>query len=464
MNPELSDESLIELLTRSLNASGPADAVGRVVSFDAEERVVTVAGENYQLEKSQGVWVLGSGKASASMACGLEKVMGEEIRDGIVIAPPGVPDIPRRVQVFEGSHPQPDSNNLASTLELIDLAESIPPGDLVFFMISGGTSALLCKPAGELEIDDVGTLHHLLLQSGSNIYEMNSVRTACSSVKGGQLLRHLDQTRLVDLIISDVPGDDFRTIGSGPTTPGPIDVDEARRILKRYNLWDKVPKRIREFIEQQAQYDGRRDIAPHPGEHRQHLIASASMLAETVAGELREAGYKVWIDEEAYDLPIEKLEKKILGVLDTDNTHDARIDPDAESSADVEPNPDVEINPDANVSAGSCYIFYGESSVDVQGDGKGGRNQEIALRIARHLENRPGVLFASLGTDGVDGPTDAAGAIVTADTLEKARSAGVDPEDYLKNNDSWNFFDKVGGHIKTGPTGNNLMDIQLLMS
>src|SRR5690625_5302152 len=337
----------------------------------------------------------------------------------------------QRIRALEGSHPLPDANSLASTYELIDLATKIPDGSLVFYLLSGGSSALLCRPAGELELDDLVATHQLLLTSGANIHEMNVVRTALSSVKGGQLLQYLSHTDLVDLVISDVPGDLLRSIGSGPTTTGTVRFGEAYQVLQRYNLGDRVPESVQRFLNERREVAPDHTVAPHPGPHHQFLISSAGILARRVAAECRRNGYEAEVMSPAYDAPIGEVEKMIVSRIRKEQAAD-----------------------------GKCLIWFGESSVNVSGSGKGGRNQELALRIARHLMPGDGVVAASVGTDGVDGPTDAAGAVVSGDTLQIAAGKGLDPQAYLQNNDSYTFFDQTGGLIKTGPTGNNLMDLQ----
>src|SRR5690625_3617504 len=202
----------------------------------------------WTLSPDQDVYLLGSGKAAVTMARALEEIFKERIRDGLVIVPQGVAEPMQRIRALEGSHPLPDANSLASTYELIDLATKIPDGSLVFYLLSGGSSALLCRPADELELDDLVATHQLLLTSGANIHEMNVVRTALSSVKGGQLLQYLSHTDLVDLVISDVPGDLLRSIGSGPTTPGTLRFGEAYQVLQRYNLGGRAPDSMRRFL------------------------------------------------------------------------------------------------------------------------------------------------------------------------------------------------------------------------
>lgn len=472
-----SKKILRSLIPVALKEMHPSKIVSRQVSFDPEMKTLSINGESVTLEKNKKVWILGSGKASASMARALESILGDWIRDGLVITPAETSSTLKTVQLLEGAHPIPDKNSLAATYELIHLAEKIPEGDLVLYLLSGGSSALLCMPAGNLDLEDLTSTHRLLLHAGADIHEMNVIRTVLSGVKGGQILQYLSHTRLVDLIISDVPGDEFRTIGSGPTTPGILDYDRAFRILKEYELWRKIPHEVRIHIARGMHDHKTILVEGQPLEHRQFLVSSASMLAEEVAGQCRRHGYEPKIIHPAYNLPIEELETLILEKIHSTNPGKpiSRMT-DGEETPDINrPDPQTaknrpeDINETPSDTADSerphkhALIFYGESSVNVTGSGNGGRNQEISLRIARQLTPGNGVTFASVGTDGVDGPTDAAGAIVDGYTTLEAERKGLDPDSYLKNNDSWHFFDQVGGHIKTGPTGNNLMDLQVIL-
>src|SRR5690625_3012657 len=266
----------------------------------------------WTLSPDQGVYLLGSGKAAVTMARALEEILKERNRDGLVIVPQGVAEPMQRIRALEGSHPLPDANSLASTYELIDLATKIPDGSLVFYLLSGGSSALLCRPADELELDDLVATHQLLLTSGANIHEMNVVRTALSSVKGGQLLQYLSHTDLVDLVISDVPGDLLRSIGSGPTTTGTVRFGEAYQVLQRYNLGDRVPESVQRFLNERREVAPDHTVAPHPGPHHQFLISSAGILARRVAAECRRNGYEAEVMSPAYDAPIGEVEKMIV--------------------------------------------------------------------------------------------------------------------------------------------------------
>ncbi|MEX1010471.1 MAG: DUF4147 domain-containing protein [Balneolaceae bacterium] len=434
-----------DLFLKALEAVSPEKAIHNAVQFDAVSGLLSVQDHTRQLEAEERIYIIGSGKAAASMAKAMQEIFGSRIADGLVIAPApgeGQPPLPKRIgpiQVLQGAHPLPDHNSLAATYELLHLARTIPKDATVFTLLSGGTSALLCMPDGELELEELAATHQLLLNAGAGIHEMNRVRKSLSAVKGGRLLEVLSHTRLTDLVISDVPDDDFATIGSGPTTPGTIDYQHAFTILKQYGLWEEVPHEVRTHLARGMHEFPEGLTVPTPEGHRQVLVSSARILADE-AGRLAEnEGYHTAIHHPAYDAPIEEVEQTIRE--DIDNT----------------------LSDKASQSDRVCHIYYGESSVHVTGNGKGGRNQELALRLARHLKPGREVTILSAGTDGVDGPTDAAGAVVHQESLQEARERGLNPGEFLANNDAWSFFHRAGGHLKNGPTGNNLMDFQMVL-
>ncbi len=437
MNPDEREDTILNILLESLELMSPEHAVRHQIGLNQQDddALFTIFGNDIKLDKSEKIWVIGSGKASVAMARAVEEILEDRIADGMVIAPqiPSGPSQPKRIQVLKGSHPIPDKESLSSTFELIEFAKHIPRGSIVLSLISGGTSALLCMPGSTIEIEDMGILHDLLLESGMDIHQMNTIRKTVSEVKAGGLLRHLNQTRLFDLVISDVPGDLLASIGSGPTCFEQKDFEGTFQLLKQYKLWDKVPHTIRAYIAKgmKEQTDTQ---PPELLSHSSTIVSSAGMLARKIADKSENAGYETEIIDPAYNHPIEEVEQHILKTI--------RNQPE---------------------NGKKCFVFYGESSVKVTGGGKGGRNQELALRLSRFIQPDQKMSIACMGTDGVDGPTDAAGAIVDETTLSEANKKNLDMELFLKNNDSWNFFNQAGGHIKTGPTGNNLMDVVVVL-
>lgn len=453
MTPKQRKTTLLKIINDSLEQMRPESVVKKNISFEAQDGLLTIAGESVSLN-DQKVWVTGVGKASVKMARAVTEILGNRIADGLIIAP-DAPEIKiQTIQVLKGSHPIPDKESLSSTYELLHFVQSIPDEAPVICLLSGGASALLCMPEEGLEINEVGQLHKLLLDSGMDIHQMNTIRKCVSKVKAGGLLRALSHTQLFDLVISDVPGDQLSSIGSGPTTFEQKKYDDAFKLMKQFGIWNLSPHSIRTHIAR-GMHENISHVPPVPFRHHSKIVSSAEMLAETVATEAKRRDLNAYVDHPAYNNPIEEVEKKILERIQS--AYEKKTQPSSNES---------------NLSAVTgenghpqyrCLIFYGESSVNVTGGGKGGRNQELALRIARHLSPEHTVSLASVGTDGIDGPTDAAGAVVDETTTVRAIEKGLDPNDYLQKNDSYTFFEKAGGHIKMGPTGNNLMDLQIIL-
>ncbi|MEQ8524786.1 DUF4147 domain-containing protein [Gracilimonas sp.] len=387
------------------------------------------------------VWVLGAGKASFEMAKQAEIFFGSEIADGMVIAPQSSRDL-NTVQVFKGSHPYPDSDSVSSSYELWELAKQIPKEDTIIFLLSGGASSLFCIPAPGIEIDEYYKTCELLLNSGASIHEVNIVRKHLSETAGGRLGQLFCENRLISVILSDVPGDNPEFIGSGPTVPDSSTFKQAFQILKQYKLWEAIPHSVRIQISKGMHGDSPETPKPETSKWEKHdveVISGAGILAENVGAYLNEEGFNVRVDESAYDSDVKEISKRICS--------------DAISV----------LSRKSNIKKPAALIYYGESTVNVKGDGKGGRNQELALNAAVSIEGQHTISLLSFATDGVDGPTDASGAIIDSETTLKARKKKLEPENYLQRNDSYHFHKAMDTLLKTGPTGNNLMDLQVAL-
>lgn len=389
------------------------------------------------------LYVLAVGKAAVPMTMGLMNIDDGGIEDMLVITPRGV-DIPEEIRdkVIYGSHPVPDDQSLNAGKRAAELFEKVPPKGIALTLISGGTSSLMCLPYDEISIEDLNTTFGLLNNSGANIREINAVRKHCSQIKGGQLLRFLDSSvTLIDLVISDVPDDDLSVIGSGPTTTDSSDFRDAHRVLMKYNLWSRMPKTIRNHIGKGMEgvvADTIKTGEDPLKEHHAEVISSARKLAEKLARLAERDGYNSWLAEQAFNRDVKEVSTEI--------TEKAKAV--AEGRSDI--------------SAPAVLVFYGESTVNVTGQGIGGRNQELALHSAVNIANLDRITLLSAGTDGIDGPTDAAGAIVNGETIQRANDQGLDPDKYLRENDSYHFHRQAGTLLQTGPTGNNLMDVVLV--
>ncbi len=389
---------------------------------------------------SNNVWILGAGKASVAMAAELYEELPHPPKDGIIISP--TEDYLDNIQIFKGTHPYPSAENIAASYEFLDLAKKIPTGDTVYFCLSGGASSLLTIPPFGIEVEELIDTNRLLLESGANIQEINTVRKHICELKGGKLAAAFSHTRLITLVNSDVPGNDLSTIGSGPTIGDPTTFQEAKDILRSFDLWEKIPISVQTHI--QLGVEGVISENPKPDSsifknHSNKLCHSAENLVASLSTEISKQGFDTWVSPEAYSGDVRAVAKEI-------------------SSYAISV-----LSKNFPVNKPAAMIFYGESYVTVKGNGLGGRNQELALICAISLEGQHDVTLISLGTDGVDGPTDAAGAVINSFTTLQARKKKISPEEFVVNNDSYHFHEQMGTLIKTGPTGNNLMDLQILI-
>ncbi len=394
---------------------------------------------SFQIEGK--VWILGAGKASFGMAREAEAYFGSQIKDGMVIAPESSREL-QHVQVFKGAHPYPDDDSVSASYELWELAKKIPEEDTVVFLLSGGASSLFCIPAEGIEVDEYQKTYELLINSGASIEQINVVRKHLSETAGGKLGELLSGHRLISVILSDVPGDNPEVIGSGPTVPDPSTFKEAFQVLKHFSLWEDVPHSVRIHLSKGMHGDSPETPKPKTHDWKKHevkVISGAGMLAENVGRYLREQEYNVKVSDEAYSADVKEVSKRICS--------------DAISI----------LSKKSDLKAPAALVYYGESTVNVKGDGKGGRNQELALNAAISIEGQHSISLLSFATDGVDGPTNAAGAIINSKTTLEARKKKLEPESYLQNNDSYHFHREMETMLKTGATGNNLMDLQVVL-
>ncbi len=423
----------VDIFKKLLNEVNPISFMPNVISFENQFRILTILDDEYRIKPGQQIFIIGTGKASSSMAVAMEEILGEQLSGGCIISSPDPLHRPKKIILKVGSHPYPDARSEHASQNLLKFIESIPEGSLVINLISGGTSSLFCQPKTGISIDELSRAHRVLVTSGASIDEINTVRKSLSQVKGGKLLKKLKHVDLIDLIISDVPDDNPADIGSGPTTKQDVSVTDAVNILGKYNLWEEMPSSIKRALQSADNEAIKNAGIETPGFHQTHILTSAKIVAKRAAEMFEQNGCSVTIDEVAWSGPIDNFVQHICSQLN-------------------------------NQKPSFVHIFYGECTISISGDGKGGRNQELALRMAKEIsEEKREVVFLSAGTDGIDGPTEAAGAVVDQSTWRNAEKSGIDPNHYLANNDSYHFFDKAGGHIITGPTGNNVMDIQFLI-
>lgn len=425
---------LVHLFKQTLSACSPEKAISEKVSVKGDNLQV---GESSFVLDDQPIFVLAVGKASVEMYEAVHDLLGDQIAGSLVITPDAdEASACRAEKVVVGSHPVPDEQSLEAGRAAVNFLRNAPENVLLLSLISGGTSSLMCLPAENISIEDLNKTYDLLNRSGTTIHEINTVRKHCSQIKDGQLLEFLPTgATIIDLLISDVPGDDPGVIGSGPTTPDYSTFQDTYHILLEYELWESVPRSIRIHIEKGLDGEEPEILRPEedPVQHQQYIISSAGQFAQRAAEIARTDGYTATVADEPFNEDVEEVATRIAG----------KVLPSAKAQATVP----------------LLFVFYGESTVQVTGDGKGGRNQELALRGALKIAEHENISWLSAGTDGIDGPTDAAGAVVDSETIRRARELGMDPHEYLQNNDAYHFHEQLDTLVKTGPTGNNLMDV-----
>ncbi len=427
----------VQILGAGIAAADPAAAVQRAVRLDGS--ILRVEGRAYDLDAGGRVLVVGAGKASARMAAAIESMLGGRIAGGVVVTRYGYGESLRHIALVEAGHPLPDAAGQRGAEQVAQTAAAAGTGDLLLVLISGGGSALLPLPADGITLEEKIATTDLLLRSGATINEINIVRKHLSRIKGGQLTRLASRAAVITLLLSDVLGNPLDAIASGPTVPDPTTFAEALAIVDRYGLRGKLPGPVRAHLEAGAA--GRVPETPKADDQvfgrAQAVIVGDISLAAGAAVERAEAlGYRA----------------RLCG---TDAQGEAR-DVGARLGQMVR---DVRATPSHAHSV--CLVMGGETTVTVRGRGRGGRNQEVALGAAGVIAGLPQALVAACGTDGIDGPTDAAGAVADGSTLSRARERGLDPQAALDNNDAYPFFDALNDLIICGPTGTNVNDLSL---
>jgi hydroxypyruvate reductase len=344
--------------------------------------------------------------------------------------------------VHEAGHPVPDQSSVAATRDLAALLREVTPRDLVFCVISGGGSALLTLPAEDLTLADLQATTQLLLRAGATIHEINTLRKHLDIVKGGGLARLTNGAPIVSLILSDVIGDDLSVIASGPTVPDPSTFAAAWRIVQQFDLVDQLPAAVRTRLRHGAA--GEIPDTPKPGDPLFDRVQTVIIGSNAQAAQAAEkAAQQLKFNTLLLTTQVQGEAREVAKVAAAIATEIARYN--------------------RPVPKPACLILGGETTVTLKGHGLGGRNQEIALAAALAIDGLPNTLIAALGTDGTDGPTDAAGAIATGDTVEHARSIGLDAQAYLADNDAYHFFQPLGDLIVTGPTGTNVNDVLVVL-
>lgn len=431
----------LSVLEAAIEAARPDHALRRVLRLEGSQ--LHVGERTYDLRRFRRVLVVGAGKAAAAMAATVEDVLGDRISQGIVVTKYGYTAPTRRIEVREGGHPVPDGAGVEAARRIVALVQDATAEDLVLCLISGGGSALLILPAPGISLEDQQGLTRLLLRSGATINEMNVVRKHLSQVKGGGLARLAAPASLVSLILSDVVGDSLDVIASGPTVPDSSTFEDACRVIDRYGLWERVPQSIARRLR-----EGRAGLVPETPKSGDPVfrqvynlvVANNEAAALGAAAKARALGFQTMVLSTFIEGEAREVGRVFAGI--------ARA-----MALKGQPLPRP-----------ACLIAGGETTVTVRGQGLGGRNQELALAAAASLQGLQDVLLVSAATDGGDGPTDAAGALVDGSTMERARQLGLDPGAYLADNDSYHFFQKLGDLVRTGPTNTNVNDLVMVFT
>ena len=429
--------------TSALRAVDPESAVREHVRRTGN--ILQVQNHRLNLNSYRKVWVLGAGKASAPMGRAVARVLGRYLSGGILSTKYGHTLPLKKLKVIEAGHPLPDANSVSAASRMASLVRNqVCEEDLVLCVFSGGASSLLVSPPEGISLEDKLKCTQLLLNGGADIHELNAIRKHLSGIKGGQLARMLAPAKVVSLILSDVVGNDIGTIASGPMAPDPTTFSDCIEILEKLKLWKQMPPAVRQRLVRGA--ENAIPETPKKGDRvfagiDTVIIGSNAQACTAAAQAAKKLGFHVLI---------------LTSRLEGDTAAAARFHLSIAEEIVFQDRP---------LRRPACVISGGETTVKVAGTGKGGRNQEFVLHCVRQLSGLPApCVVASLGTDGTDGPTDAAGAL--ADNTSLARSirfgAGCLSE-AMENNDSYGFFEKLGDLIVTGPTRTNVMDLHIVL-
>ena len=436
---------LLEIFNAALAAVDPYHAVIRALR--TEGSALHAGGNVYDLAAFDRCIVVGAGKATARMAEAVEAVLDNDVTEGYIVVKYGHRGTLRTIGQAEAGHPIPDEAGVQGTELILELVRNADEKTLVIFLLSGGGSSLLVAPQPGITLEDKQKTTDLLLKAGASIDELNTVRKHLSAVKGGRLARMAHPAHVVTLVLSDVIGDRLDVIASGPTSPDSTTFGDAARVVEKYGLRPSLPPRVAAFIERGA--SGQEPETAKSGE------ACFLKCRYVIVGGIAQA------------LAAAREKASALGFIPDVIT--AELQGEARDAARMLARTALRIRDGLRPGERRCLLFGGETTVTVLGKGKGGRNQELALSFAQEIAGMPGITLLSAGTDGTDGPTDAAGAVVDAYTVQTARRCGIHPETYLEHNDAYTFFHKIDSlgnpkhHVHTGPTGTNVMDIQIIL-
>lgn len=425
----------IHLLKMAVDSVKPENLFREKILFDG--RTLRVGGSSFDIQ-GRKLWILGAGKASISMAEAILEILKGRIDGGLVCG-----NYERKIEgilTVKGSHPLPDESSLASSREMENfIRENIKKDDLCIFLLSGGASSILCYPDFGLTINEKSFVHKALLESGASIREINIVRKHLSKFKGGKLSKIIP-CETINLILSDVPGDDIESIGSSPLSKDSSTWKDVKDIFEKYELTEKVPEKILEIVESGVKGNLEETLKEEPENVKSFIIGNNLHALEKGKEEAEKLGFSTLILTSRDGGLATELSKFYSRIL-------------------------MEIIDSGNPCKKPCCLFAGgEAQVKVKGKGKGGRNQEFVLSFLIEMEKVKGkFLVISVDSDGIDGPTDASGAWIDEGTYEKSKRLGLEPQSFLEDNNSYNFFEKTCNLIKLGETSTNVSDIRIFL-
>lgn len=430
----------VDIFNAALTAVQPDAAIKRHCTFDG--KTLFIGHRSYHLSRYKNLYVLGAGKATAPMAAAIEDMIDGKITGGIITVKfDHVADL-KHINLIEAGHPIPDENGIRGASAILNLAKNVEKDDLILCLISGGGSALMPLPYDGLTLKDKQDTIKILLSCGATIHEINTIRKHISKIKGGRLAQAVYPATLITLILSDVVGDELDVIASGPTVPDSSSFQDCKNIFLRYSIIDEIPKNILDHIE--SGISGEIDETPKPldsvFDRTYNLIIGSNVESLMSAKEKAESlGYNVLL---------------LSSMIEGETRFIAQVHGAIAREIIKTGNP---------ISLPACILSGGETTVTITGNGLGGRNQEFALAASIDISGKKNIVMLSGGTDGTDGPTDAAGAFSDTFTLKRAEEMGLNPFRFLANNDSYHFFQKLGDLFITGPTNTNVMDLRIVL-
>jgi len=431
----------LEALEAALEAADPKEIVKSKVIV--KDNTLRISQHEFNLNKIKRIYVVGGGKASGKMAEALESILGNHISKGIVNIPYNSgPHRTCKICLQEASHPIPDEAGMEGAKKILELVNQAEKNDLVICLISGGGSSLMPLPRSEITLEDKQQVTDALLKSGATINEFNTVRKHISDFKGGWLAKKAYPATIVNLILSDVISDPLDFIASGPTVPDSTTFSDAVEVLKRYKLWGNTPQSVKTLL-----VNGQKGLIEETPKKADKVFKKVHNI---VVGNNRSATLTACNNLRSSGLRALLLTSFLEGEARHVGTILAAISKEVVASGNPLPRP--------------CGIVVGgETTVAVVGDGRGGRNQEIALSAALKIYGMEGIAIASLSTDGIDGPTEAAGALADGQSIFRSKEQGLNAKNFLANNDSYNFFSKLNDVIFTGFTGTNVNDVSIIV-